>query len=98
MQSKISSNKISLVLPYRNLADHWCAKDKAVYEDIRSVADKVIYTAQCYFKGCMNKQNRYLIGHSDICVFYLTENIGGTAYTVNYAISKSLDINNVSEK
>lgn len=97
-RAKYPQIRLVLVLPCRNQADHWCAKDKAVYEDILSAADEVIYTAQSYFKGCMHKRNRYLIEHSDICVCYLTENTSGTAYTVNYAIGKKLAIYNVAEK
>lgn len=97
-RTKYPEIKLVLVLPCKNQAERWSAENKEVYEKVLSVADEVIYTSQAYFKGCMHKRNRYLVDHSNICVCYLTKNTGGTAYTVNYAISKRLAIHNVAEK
>lgn len=98
LKKKYPEIRLVLVLPCKNQAERWSAENKEVYEKVLSVADEVIYTSQAYFKGCMQKRNRYLVVHSNICVCYLTKNTGGTAYTVNYAISKRLAIHNVAEK
>lgn len=66
--------------------------------DIKERADKVVYVSQIYTKGCMHKRNRYLVDNSSVCVCYLTENKGGTAYTVNYASSKDKMIINVADE
>ena len=82
--------KMILVLPCLSQADSWSVADKRMYEQIKEKADKIVYTSRAYTKGCMHKRNRHLVDNSSVCVCYLTENTGGTAYTVNYAESKGL--------
>lgn len=47
--------------------------------------------------GYMHKRNRYLVDNSSVCVCYLTEDTGGTAYTVNYAIKSGLKVINTAK-
>lgn len=67
------------------------------YDDIKQKADKVVYTSQEYTRGCMHKRNRHLVDNSSACISYLTENKGGTFYTVNYAKSKGVEVINIAE-
>ena len=68
-----------------------------IYEDIKSKADKVVYTSQEYTRGCMHKRNRHLVDNSSACIAYLTESKGGTAYTVDYAKKNGLTVFNIAE-
>lgn len=90
--------KLILVLPCKSQANAWSTEDKEVYMEIIRKADKVVYTSQEYFRGCMQKRNRHLVDFSSVCVCYLTKGTGGSAYTVRYAIFKGLSIENVAEK
>lgn len=86
-----------LVLPCLSQARSWNDHDRTVYEHIKAHADKVVYTAQEYSKGCMHKRNRHLVNNSSACVCYLTEVTGGTAYTVNYARMQGLAVINIAQ-
>ncbi len=88
--------KLILVLPCLSQARGWRPEDIAEYERIKAAADKVVYTSQEYTRDCMFKRNRHLVDNSSLCIAYLTENSGGTAYTVDYARSKGLIIRNVA--
>ena len=46
---------------------------RQVYEEIKSQADKVVYTSHDYFRGCMFKRNRHLVNGSSVCIAYLTQ-------------------------
>lgn len=81
-----------LVLPCKDQTKGWKAEDIKIYNQIRDKADEVIYTSEHYYKGCMHKRNRYLIDNSSYCICYLTQNSGGTKYTVDYAIKKEVKI------
>ena len=89
--------KLILVLPCVNQTDGWEQSDIDEYERIRVLADEVIYTSEDYKKGCMHIRNRYLVDHSSLCICYLTENKGGTAYTVKYAESKGVSVVNIAK-
>ena len=71
-----------LVLPYR--------------QEINIPYDECICLAETYRKGCFHIRNRYMVDNSSYCICYLTENKGGTAYTVNYAKRQGLEIINVA--
>lgn len=88
--------KLILVLPCLSQTRGWRPEDIAEYERIKVAADKVVYTSQEYTRDCMFKRNRHLVDNSSLCIAYLTENTGGTAYTVDYARSKGLIIRNVA--
>lgn len=90
--------KLILVLPCFSQANGWSSNDKEIYERIKSSADKVVYTSEEYTKGCMHKRNRHLVENSSVCVCYLTEKTGGTAYTVAYATKLNLLVINAAEQ
>ena len=89
--------KLILVLPCENQTRGWDQAYVEEYERIKAAADKVVYTSKDYYSGCMHKRNRHLVDNSSLCICYLTEQSGGTAYTVNYARSQGLKIINVAE-
>lgn len=88
--------KLILVLPCKDQAKRWSAQESEEYERIKSSADKVVYTSEHYYSGCMHKRNRHLVDNSSLCVCYLTERTGGTAYTVEYAAKNNLTVINVA--
>ena len=89
--------RLILVLPCKNQTKGWKEADIAEYERIIKAADKVTYTSEQYYSGCMQKRNRHLVDYSSLCICYQTELSGGTAYTVNYARSQGIKIINVAE-
>ncbi len=87
--------KLILVLPCKDQASRWTVQDIKEYERIKALADKVVYTSEHYYAGCMQKRNRHLVDNSSLCICYLTQSGGGTAYTVNYAKAQGLTIVNL---
>ncbi len=89
--------KLILVLPCPEQTKGWAEKDIALYEKIKLHSDKFVYTSPVYTKACMHERNRHLADNSSVCICFLSENRGGTAYTVDYAKSKGLSIINVAK-
>ena len=88
--------KLILVLPCLTQTKGWKPENIAEYERIKAQADKVVYISKEYTRGCMHKRNRYLVDNSGVCICYLTRERGGTAYTVNYAEKRKLEIINIA--
>jgi hypothetical protein len=63
---------------------------------MKAQADKVVDTSAEYTRGCMFKRNRHLVDNSSVCICYLTQRRGGTAYTVDYAQKAGLEIINIA--
>ena len=89
--------RLILVLPCLSQTRGWASEDVKIYEDIKKQADKVVYTSEEYTRGCMHKRNRHLVDNSSVCIAYLTESKGGTAYTVDYAIKHGLTVFNIAD-
>lgn len=88
--------KLILVLPCKNQAARWSTEDIREYERIKAEADKVVYTSEYYYNGCMHKRNRHLIDYSSLCICYLADSVGGTLYTVNYARNNGVKVVNIA--
>lgn len=89
--------KLILVLPCKTQTQSWDSEDIAIYEQIKKQADKVVYTSKEYTRDCMFRRNRHLVDNSSVCIAYLTQNKGGTAYTVDYARKKGVRIINLAD-
>ena len=98
LKKKYPSISLILILPCLTQAEKWKDEDKAVYESIKTQADKVVYTSQNYTSYCMLKRNRQLVDGSSVCISYLTEKKGGTFYTVGYAEKNGLKILNIADR
>lgn len=96
LKKEFPNIKLKLILPCLEQTKGWKSSDVSIYEAILKSADEVIYTAQVYSVGCMHQRNRRLVAESSVCVCYLTNERGGTAYTVNYARENGLRIINLA--
>ena len=86
------------MLPCRSQTRGWRQSDIEEYNHILEQADKVVYTSEDYFNGCMQKRNRHLVDGSSLCIAYLTKGTGGSAYTVKYAENNGLTVINIANK
>ena len=96
-REKLKDIRLAIVMPCRDQAARWSAEQRTRYERINRAADEVICLAEHYYQGCMHERNRYMVDYSCVCICYLTERTGGTAYTVEYARSKGLKIFNLAK-
>ena len=87
---------LTLALPCKTQTRGWDKNDIQFYEAIKRKSDNVIYTSEEYTSGCMFKRNRFLVDNSSVCICYLTEDSGGTTYTVGYAKNEGLKIINLA--
>ncbi len=98
LKEKYPHIRLELVLPCRNQSASWTEEEKKVYAYILSQANSAEYVTDCYTSWCMHERNRRLVNGSQVCIAYLTESRGGTAYTFNYALTKGLKVINIAEE
>lgn len=84
LKKKFPSLRLIMVLPYFK---------QGLWSEI---ADEIIYVSEHYDSGCFLKRNRFLVEHSAFCVCYLNKTSGGTAYTVEYARKKGVQVINLA--
>lgn len=97
LKKKYPDIKLILVLPCPDQDKFWGERDKAFLRSVIQASDKVTYAEPHYTPSCMHKRNRHLVEQSGHCICYLTEESGGTAYTVSYAREHGLDVTNIAD-
>ena len=96
LKSEGEDISLILMLPCRDQDAKWSEWERRKYRKMLSLADKVIYTAEEYSRGCMLARDRAMVDCSSACIAYCKRYSGGTAYTVGYASKKGLPITNVA--
>lgn len=97
LKKKYPHINLILILPCKEQSKYWGKNDIKIYDAIKKKADKIVYTSEFYYKGCMHKRNRKLVAKASVCLCYLEKNSGGTFYTVHYAEAKGLKLINIAE-
>lgn len=88
--------RLELILPCKNQTEKWRDSDIEKYNFILDCADRSSYVCEHYTPYCMMQRNRALVDGADLCVAYLRESKGGTAYTVDYARSRGVQVINLA--
>lgn len=94
-REKNNGIKLVIVQPCRDQDVKWHEADKSEYRRILTAADEVICLSDHYYNGCMQKRNRYLVNNSGLCIAYMRDTRGGTAYTVQYAQKQNIPVINI---
>ena len=68
--------KLILVLPCPEHDKYWTHENKYSFSNILSQADKISFTSQKYWDGCMLKRNRHLVEFSGYCIAFLEKKLG----------------------
>lgn len=90
--------RLILALPYKGHDQVWKEEIRSNYQRlIEKNTDEILYISDHYFRGCMQKRNRYMVDHSDVCLSYLVYPKGGTKYTVTYCQKKGIPVMNLAQ-
>lgn len=79
-------------IPYRRQASAWSEADRQRREDILARADKVEHISLDYFRGALQKRNRWMVDHADYLLAVYDGKPGGTKFTIDYACKKGVQI------
>lgn len=81
--------RLIAALPCETQADRWSVEQRERYFNILAECDDTVYISRHYTRDCMFRRNRWLIDHANfVLAVYNGSPKGGTAYTVQYAVSK----------
>lgn len=87
--------RLVCAVPYPNFntrgKDKWSARCTALLEK----ASAVEYTCDHYHGGVFQKRNRWMVDHSSRVISYFTGCNGGTKNTIDYALTKNIEIVNL---
>lgn len=77
--------RLIIAVPCHGQSEKWNKNQKQIYDEILKQADEIIYLAEKYYEGCMQKRNEFMVDNSAYCVAYFRNYVGGTLRTIKYA-------------
>ncbi len=92
LKKKHPQIKLFMMLPCHEQDKFWNEKQKTKYQNVLSAADQIIYVSDNYYKGCMQKRNRFLVDAAACLLAYQEHDFGGTKYTVDYANKNGVEV------
>lgn len=95
--SEFPDMRLELILPCRDQAARWSARDRERYVTMLSAADATVTLADVYAPGVMQARNRALIEAADLCIAYMTTPSSGTGTTVAMARRRGIPVRNLAD-
>ena len=83
---------LEAVVPCPTQADDWPEPERQRYRALLSACDYETLVSAHYTPDCMQRRNRYLVDHAALLIAAYDGTLGGTQYTVQYAMRRGLDI------
>jgi len=83
---------LEAAIPCETQAAAWPEHWRERYFRLVSQCDEETLVQRAYTTDCMIKRNRYMVDKSSVLIAVYDGSFGGTMQTVNYALSKGLEI------
>lgn len=84
---------VEAAIPCEEQAAHWREADRQRYFSLVERCDFETMVQHHYDRGCMLRRNRYMVDRSAMLIAAYDGLMGGTMYTIQYAMKKGLEVN-----
>ena len=84
---------VEAALPCEEQAARWKERDRNRYFSLVAQCDYETMVQHHYDKGCMLRRDRYMVDRSAMIIAVYGGVLGGTMYTLAYAMKKGLKVN-----
>lgn len=98
LKKELPDLSLTLALPCRGHTRSWNRTDIELFSRVTERADEIVCLSDVYHPGCMSARNRFMVDRSSVCLCFLTQLTGGTAYTVGYARQRGLTVINLAKE
>ena len=83
---------VEAVIPCEEQAARWGERDRQRYFSLVERCDGETMVQRQYDRGCMLRRNRYMVDHSALLIAVYDGMLGGTMYSLSYAMKQGLEI------
>ena len=83
---------LEAAIPCAGPADGWGRELRERYDRLLAACDLETMIQERYSPVCMQRRDRYMVDRSSLLIAVYNGTPGGTRYTVQYAMSRGLDI------
>lgn len=93
LRERRSGVTVEAALPCEEQAARWKERDRNRYFGLVAQCDYETMVQHHYDKGCMLRRDRYMVDRSSMIIAVYGGVLGGTMYTLAYAMKKGLEVN-----
>ncbi len=86
---------LEAAVPCEEQASRWKEKDRERYSRLVGLCDYETMVQRHYDRSCMLRRNRYMVDRSSLLITAFDGTLGGTMYTVAYAMKKGVEIDEI---
>lgn len=83
---------LEAAIPCEEQSARWKERDRERYFSLVARCDYETMVQRHYDRGCMLRRNRYMVDRSGLLIAVYDGLLGGTMYTISYAMKKGLGI------
>ena len=91
LRERRSGVTLEAVIPCEEQAARWSERERERWFSLVERCDGEPMLQHHYAKGCMLRRNRYLVDHSSMLIAVYDGMLGGTMYTLSYAMKQGLE-------
>jgi uncharacterized phage-like protein YoqJ len=83
---------LEAAIPCEEQAARWKESEREQYFDLVARCDLETMVQRHYDRGCMQRRNRYMVDRSSRLIAAYDGLLGGTMYTIHYAMRRGIDV------
>ena len=91
LRERRSGVTLEAVIPCEEQSARWSERERERWFSLVERCDGETMLQHHYDKGCMLRRNRYLVDHSSMLIAVYDGMLGGTMYTLSYAMKRGLE-------
>ncbi|MCL2086128.1 MAG: DUF1273 domain-containing protein [Oscillospiraceae bacterium] len=84
--------RLNAIIPCPHQENKWFGGERVKYYKLLKYADRLIYTSDRYYDGCMHARNRYLVDSCNELIAIYDGKKGGSDFTIKYAQKKNVKV------
>ena len=92
LRAKHPEITLEAAVPCPTQAEDWPEAERRRYRSLLSACDYETLVSARYTPECMQRRNRYLVDHAALLIAAYDGTLGGTQYTVQYAMRRGVEI------
>jgi len=86
---------VEAAIPCESQSARWSEAERERYFRLVGLCDFETMIQRQYDRGCMLRRNRYMVDRSSLLIAAFDGTLGGTMYTMAYAMKKGVEINEI---
>ncbi len=92
LRQRLEGVTVEAALPCEEQAARWSEEERNRYFSLVSRCDVETMVQRHYSRDCMLRRDRYMVDRSSLLLAVYNGTLGGTMYTIGYAVKRGLEV------